>query len=284
MTKAEELLKDFFDDLKTRGRKQATINNYAFYLGRFFQIAKIENAGQLDGANIQRFRSFLDAPEETGRRLNRTTQNYYLIALRSFLKYLKTRQIEAAAFKEIKLYPAKHQSAVLQSGDLEKILAAPLQGRSLEIIKLRDKAILELLFSTGLKVSELSGLRRLELDLTQGQITLVKNNRPRMIKPSNQCLHWLKIYAAKMPGEAELLFCGYDRASKKRSKEHAALSPRSIQRLVEKYAWNSGIKKDITPQAIRNYFGHNLISGGAGLKEVKESLGLASVNTTKNYR
>jgi len=272
MTQFENYLKY----LKDKKLNRLTIKNYQFYLNRFFEFAKIKKPSDISLKKIQLFINYLSQLKVHYKTLNKATINYHLIALRSFLKYLEIKKIKnIPSANEVKLEKIFRQPVTLTKLDLEKLLEAPRKFNNPEIIKTRDKAILELLFSTGLKVSKIAYLKIKNIDLVKNQITLAS----RIFELSNQAKFWLKDYLKMRTDNIPSLFISHDRASRLRNKP-VNLSARSIQRLVEKYAKSVGLTKKVTPQTLRQAYANKLLSQGLEVKEVQKKLGHKHINTT----
>jgi len=272
MTQFENYLKY----LKDKKLNRLTIKNYQFYLNRFFEFAKIKKPSDISLKKIQLFINYLSQLKVHYKTLNKATINYHLIALRSFLKYLEIKKIKnIPSANEVKLKKIFRQPVTLTKLDLEKLLEAPRKFNNPEIIKTRDKAILELLFSTGLKVSKIAYLTIKNIDLVKNQITLAS----RIFELSNQAKFWLKDYLKMRTDNIPSLFISHDRASRLRNKP-VNLSARSIQRLVEKYAKSVGLTKKVTPQTLRQAYANKLLSQGLEVKEVQKKLGHKHINTT----
>jgi integrase/recombinase XerD len=284
MSNLQNLIKQFLDDLSRKNRSQQTLSNYAFYLNKFLLFSRLTEAEQINISVIKQFADYLASTSAGKINLAKATQNCHLIALRGLIKFLKSGGLQILPVKDVKLNHLKRKKNFLAETDMKKILELSSKSRSKEIIKLRDRAILELLFSTGLKVSELVNLKPGDLNLLQGQLIIRKKKPVRTIELTNQCLFWLKKYLAKHTDQTEYLFSSCDYARNKRPKPGSALSGRSVERLLEKYAWLSGFKGKVTPQAIRNLYAHNLLTSGQELKAVQLSLGHISINTTKTYQ
>ncbi|EKE14171.1 MAG: tyrosine recombinase XerC, partial [uncultured bacterium] len=252
MTQLEKYLTQFLEHLEIeKNRSQKTIKNYHFYLERFFDWGKINNPEDIDLEKIRQFRLYLNrfTNKKTGG-LKKNTQNYHLIAIRSFLKYLAKRDIKTLGSEKIELAKIPERMVEFLEGvDLEKILEAPLLTGEPEIIKKRDKAILELLFSTGLRVSELANLKKENVNLEKDEFTVRgKGNKPRLVFLSHQAKYCLKKYFEKRADLEPWIFLRHDRASKNPDKP---LTPRSIQRIVQRYAKVAGLTKKITPHTLR---------------------------------
>jgi len=167
---------------------------------------------------------------------------------------------------------------------LDRLLNAPFQSKEKEIIQLRDKAILELLFSTGLRVSELVNLQRDSINLKKEEFTVRgKGDKPRVVFLSNQAKYWLGQYLQKRQDLEKFLFIAHDRASKSRTEDSCALTSRSVQRLVDKYSRIAGITKRVTPHTLRHSYATDLLYNGADIRSVQAMLGHASITTTQIY-
>jgi len=295
-SKLQQLINEFLEHLEIeKGRSQLTIRNYGFYLKDFLAWTKISQPGQITPALIRQYRLFLARKQNPrGGSLSPATQNYYLIALRTFLKYLAKRDIAAMAPEKIELAKMpERQIAFLEGEDLEKLIKAPLEIQQDDIIKLRDKAILELLFSAGLRVSELTSLKRDDINLKKDEFSIRgKGGKWRVVFLSNQAKYWLKKYLDARTDVDPALFVRHDRGQKTAqsalSQRQSALmenrlTPRSVQRLVKKYAKLAGITKKITPHVMRHSFATDLLTSGADLRAVQELLGHKNITTTQVY-
>ncbi len=284
----KNLIIEFLEYLEIeKGSSKLTVRNYHFYLNRFLKQTKINSPAQISLEIVRKYRLWLSRLKNPrGGNLSPATQNYHLIALRVLLKYLAKRDIKALAGEKIDLAKtSERQISFLEGSDLEKFLDAPLTIKQQDIIKLRDKAILELLFSTGLRVSELSRLKKGDINLKKNEFSVKgKGGRWRVVFLSNQAQYRLKKYLEARKDMESCLFLRYDRAAKKDSKKaNPGLTPRSIQRLVKKYAKVAGITKKITVHSIRHSFATDLLSGGADIRAVQEMLGHKNITTTQIY-
>jgi site-specific recombinase XerD len=295
MSDLEKLIKEFLEYLEIeKNRSQPTVRNYRFYLKRFSGWANISSPEKINQDLVRHYRLWLNRlKEERGDFIKKSTQNYHLIALRSFLKYLARRDIKTLAPEKIELAKVpERQVAFLEGNDLERLLEAPMaesrkQKAENSIIKLRDKAILELLFSTGLRVSELANLKKDQINLSKEEFTVRgKGSKLRIVFLSNQAKYWLKKYLDQRNDMSPYLFLSHDRAAsgrEKKSKNEKSLTPRSIQRIVEKYAKIAGLTKEVTPHTIRHSFATDLLQGGADIRSVQAMLGHSSITTTQIY-
>lgn len=281
----EKLIRQFLEYLEVeRGRSINTIQNYDFYLRRFLEFAKINSPSQTTLDLVRRYRLALNRQvNHLGKPLKKSTQNYHLIALRSFLKYLAKQDIKSLAPEKIELAKMpERQVEFLEGDDLDRLLEAPFKTTETKIIQLRDKAILELLFSTGLRVSELANLKKEQVNLKKDEFTIRgKGDKLRVVFLSNQTKYWLKQYLDARRDLSPSLFVRHDKAKGK--EEPGNLTPRSIQRLIKKYAKVAGITKKVTPHTLRHSFATDLLINGADIRSVQAMLGHASITTTQIY-
>lgn len=291
--KLGSLAEDFLVYLEIeKGRSLKTVRNYGAYLKRFFDYFNKQKLtpGDITLQKIKAFRLELNR-QETGRRgttLKKSTQNYYLIALRAFLKYLAKNDIKSLAAEKIELAKvAERQVDFIEGDDLERLLEAPLKAKNPEIIRLRDKAILELFFSTGLRVSELTSLERTTINLKKDEFTIRgKGDKLRTVFLTQQAKYWIKQYLDKRKDTDIALFVSHDRARRQREKsqkDKQSLTPRSIERMIKKYSAAAGITKQITPHTLRHSFATDLLQNGADIRSVQAMLGHASITTTQVY-
>ena len=281
----KELHAQFLEHIEIeRGRALKTVENYDRYLKNFFAFAKISSPSAIDDELVRKYRLYLNRGS-----LKKRTQNYYMIALRNFLKYLAWRGIESLSPERIILAKAPERDLNLISvEELERLLKAPLEVRLRGALKsdfgnlriLRDKAMLELLFSTGLRVSELSSLDRDSVDLKKDEFSVRgKGEKVRVVFLSNSAKEAIKNYLAKRQDVSEALFVNY----RPNSKETSRLTPRSIERTIKHYAIKSGISKKVTPHVLRHMFATDLLINGADLRSVQALLGHSSITTTQIY-
>lgn len=286
---------DFLEYLEIeRGRSAATLRNYGFYLERFFAWARSKrrafDVGSIDSGLIRQYRLWLNrARDDQGNELKKSTQNYHLIALRTFLKFLAKRDVRSLSPEKIELaQQSQRHIEYLEGSDLSRFLDAPLQTPEAEIIRRRDKAIIETLFCSGLRVSELVNLRRDQVNLAKDEFTVRgKGDKPRIVFLSNQAKHWLRQYLAARTDSNTSLFVSHDRARPARDHHDqlavSHLTARSVQRLVAKYAKLAGITKRITPHTLRHSFATDLLTNGADIRSVQTMLGHSSITTTQVY-
>jgi site-specific recombinase XerD len=273
-----------------KGRSQMTIRNYEFYLMRFIEWAKDPAAEDVDDDLVLKYRLFLNRLEDPKRGpLKKNTQNYHLIALRSFLKFLARRNVKTMAPEKIELAKqGSHEPVFLESNDMENLLEAPSKTGDAGILQARDRAILELFFSTGMRVSELANLKKDQINLERDEFSVRgKGDKVRVVFLSHQARHWLKEYLKMREDDSPYMFIRHDRAAggKKGGEEKKAspITPRSIERLVHRYAVMAGITKKVSPHSLRHSFATDLLMNGADLRSVQSMLGHSSITTTQIY-
>lgn len=280
-----ELLEDYLKYLEVeKNRSVKTVENYRHYLERFLLWAKIQEPKDITADLVREFRLYLNRlKDESGRGLKKITQNYHVIALRNFLKYLSKRDIETMAPEKIELAKvALREIEFLEETELERLLNAP-QGNGLT--DSRDKAILELLFATGLRVSELCGLNRQSVNLKQDEFSVRgKGDKIRVVFLSETAKDCLKRYLEKRTDVDEGLFIRIGKGKNFFQKNaDLRLTPRSVERIIKKYAAKAGIGKKVTPHQLRHQFATDLLRNGADLRSVQTMLGHSSITTTQIY-
>jgi site-specific recombinase XerD len=237
---------------------------------------------------VREFRISLNRSQGVSGTMKKNTQNYHLIAIRAFLKYLRKRDVSSLNPERIELAKVGARDLdLITAAELERLMKGP-QGESLQA--LRDKAILELLFSTGLRVSELCNLNQ-DLDLTRDEFSVRgKGEKVRVVFLSDEAKQAVSAYLKKRGDFGEALFVSYSPAFAKKknvksggSKDLSRLTPRSVERLVKAYATKAGITRKVTPHVIRHSFATDLLSNGADLRSVQALLGHANISTTQVY-
>jgi site-specific recombinase XerD len=291
-TKLEQLKREFLEHVEIeKGNSLKTVNNYDHYLSRFFEFAKINDPKEITDDKLREFRLFLNRQpgmktkgQQSGT-LKKNTQNYHLIALRSFLKYLMKRNVTSLSPDKIDLAKIKERSLdLISSEELSRLLNAPIllkeMNKKAEPLKiLRDKAILELFFSTGLRLSELCSLDR-DLDLSKDEFSIRgKGEKVRVVFLSDSAKDAIREYLKARKDMDAPLFIQYSRNGAKNNR----LTQRSIERIVKQYAIIAGISKKVTPHVIRHSFATDLLSNGADIRSVQMMLGHANISTTQIY-
>lgn len=274
-----------------KGRSVKTVMNYDHYLSRFIEHTQIDSPEQITYDLVREYRLWLN--RQTAREtkkgvptatLKRRTQNYYLIALRAFLKYLIRQEVKVMPPERIELAKTpEHELDLISSADLTRLLEAP-EGDSLAA--LRDRAILALFFSTGLRVSELCSLSR-DLDLSRDEFSVRgKGEKVRVVFLSDSARETVKRYLDKRTDVDDALFVQIGRGGEQSTAKKSGslrLTPRSVERLVKRYAIKAGISKKVTPHVIRHSFATDLLQNGADLRSVQALLGHANIATTQIY-
>lgn len=268
----------------TKNRSLKTVNNYRRYLYRFFIFAKISNVKDINQDVIDGFILYLRRQNGTrDGEMKTNTRNYHLIALRMFLKYLAKMDIKSMSPEKIELAKQQpRQVDFLERDELKKIIYAPNLIKIDDLTKLRDISILELLFSTGLRVSELANLKKESINLNKQEFSIRgKGGKIRVVFLSDTARDSLKKYLEKRSDMADALFIRTDIDPSKNELEN--LTPRSIQRIVKKYSKIAGITKKVTPHTLRHSFATDLLYQGADIRSVQEMLGHSSITTTQVY-
>ncbi|MEX2014085.1 MAG: site-specific tyrosine recombinase/integron integrase [Parcubacteria group bacterium] len=281
----ERLKREFLEYTEIeKGRASKTIENYDHYLSVFLKHTEIKNPKDINDESVREFRMWLNRQStgnnrQTGETMSKKTQNYYLIALRAFLKYLARQKVESLSPERIELAKVSERSLDLISpSELSRLLDAP-EGNGIK--ELRDKAILELLFSTGLRVSELCSLNT-DTDFSAGEFSIRgKGGKVRVVFVSDEAKVAVSKYLKARSDMNDALFAHLGKETK--SKEPTPLTRRSIERIVKHYAVKAGISKKVTPHVIRHSFATNLLSNGADLRSVQMLLGHANIATTQIY-
>lgn len=266
-----------------KGRSLNTVDNYSRYLGFFSEY--LENKGIKDVKDIKRqdirdFRMYLNRKKNINLSkskedfIGKKTQNYYLISIRSFLKFLQKNEISAVSPETIDLakVPERHIS-FMTGEELNQLLNAPKMPINKENTNLlRDIAIMELLFSTGLRVSELCSLPN-DIDLSLGEISIRgKGGKVRVVFLTEDATTAVREYRLKYLDNNKIL-----------NDKLFPVTPRTVERLIKKYSIMAGISKKITPHVLRHSFATNLLQNGADIRSVQAMLGHSNISTTQIY-
>lgn len=283
MQNLNTLLIEFLEYLEIeRTRSQKTIENYHHYLKRFFTWAKIDRPENITNELVHAYRIYLNRLTDTkGANLKRSTQNYHIIAIRSFLKYLSKRDIKSLACEKIEV--GKNPSHEIEFLDGEEVARLLNAASKQDLKSLRDKAILELLFSAGLRVSELININRDQINIERQEFSVRgKGDKIRIVFISESAKIALQKYLAKRTDIDPALFIRYSQG-KHSEMETKRLTTRSIQRIVKNYAAIAGIVKDVHPHTLRHSFATDLLANGADIRSVQTMLGHSSITTTQIY-
>lgn len=276
---------DFLEYLEIeQNRSQKTISNYDHYLTRLEDFAGNIEVSEINPELVRKWRLWLNRlGTNTSDELQKNTMNYHLIALRSFLKFCAKRDMPAMAVDKIELaHTVRRQVTFLTTEECERLFRQP----DLETMPgLRDRAILELLFSSGLRVSELVGLDRDHINLKRREFSVRgKRQKDRPVFVSEQAAAWVQRYLDRRQDNTKPLFVRY--SGKKQvdlSGNYHRLTARSVQRMVSKYALLAGITKHVSPHTLRHSFATDLLMNGADLRSVQVMLGHSSIVTTQIY-
>jgi site-specific recombinase XerD len=278
-------LLEFLEYLEVeQNRSQKTIRNYDHYLTRLVDFAGEIQVSDIDGELIRKWRLWLNRlGTNVSEELQQTTQNYHLIALRSFLKYCAKRDIPALTADKIELARTKRKQVTFLEADEVKLLLAEPDTTTLP--GMRDRAILELLFSSGLRVSELVGLDREHVNVKRKEFMVRgKGQKDRPIFISQAAADAISAYIEKRDDNAKPLFIRYSGThATDQSGNFSRLTARSIQRLVARYALLAGITKQVTPHTLRHSFATDLLMNGADIRSVQAMLGHSNIATTQIY-
>lgn len=279
---ARALLRQFLEYTEIeRGRAVKTIENYEHYLTRFFDQMQIKEVSDITEEKIREFRLWLNRQPGVSGTMKRRTQNYYLIALRAYLKYLRKRDVNGLNPERIELAKLPERQIDIISGvELDRLINS---ADGSDEKSLRDRAILEMLFSTGLRVSELCALNS-DIDLSRDDLSVRgKGEKVRVVFLSEAAKDAVRAYMKARKDMEEALFVNIPRIGKDSKRTPTRLTPRGVELIMKTYAAKAGITKKVTPHILRHSFATDLLSNGADLRSVQALLGHASINTTQIY-
>ncbi|MBI4038166.1 tyrosine-type recombinase/integrase [Candidatus Daviesbacteria bacterium] len=280
------LITDFLEYLELeRNVSQLTIRNYDHYLKRFLEFAGDINPQEIDLGLIRKYRLYLSRWSDPilKKNLKRVTQNYFMIALRAFLRYLARQDIATLSPEKVELGEVDPRPLkVLDDTQLQQLLDAPNISQK---DGLRDRAILETLFSTGLRVSELASLNRDTINLGRREFGIVgKGGKERVVFLSDSACQWLEKYLMWRKDSFKPLFIRFQgRVDPSKEGEAMRLTPRSMERIIEKYVKKVGLPVKATPHTLRHSFATDLLLNGADIRSVQEMLGHSNISTTQIY-
>jgi len=276
---------DFLEYLEIeQNRSQKTIQNYDHYLTRLEDFAGDIKIIDIDAELVRKWRLWLNRlGTNTSDELSMITLNYHLIALRSFLKFCAKRELVTMPADKIELARTKRkQVTFLSPEELEQLFAQPKLDTP---AGLRDRAILELLFSSGLRVSELVNLNKDHINLKRREFMVRgKGQKDRPIFVSEEAANWVKKYLDARTDTLSPLFINYSGKKQIENTGNAQrLTARSVQRMVERHARLAGITKHVSPHTLRHSFATDLLMNGADLRSVQAMLGHSNISTTQIY-
>jgi site-specific recombinase XerD len=281
-----QLKTDFLEYLEIeKNRSPKTIQNYDHYLTRLIDFSGDIDIQDINDDLIRKWRIWLNRlGSNQNDELDKLTQNYHLIALRGFLKYCQKRNLNSLPAERIELATVKRkQVTFLNHEELNKLLNQP---KTQTIIGLRDRSILELLFSSGLRVSELINLNKDSINFEQREFVVRgKGQKDRPVFISDQAVKWIQAYLEKRQDNCNALFIQYSNHLNQpdNSGNYKRLSVRSVQRLVSHYAKIAGINKHVSPHVLRHSFATDLLLNGADIRSVQTMLGHSDISTTQIY-
>lgn len=300
MKDLNQLVRQFLEYCEVeKGHSALTVRNYQHYLKRFLEWGSANGVKSPTDINLQKihqFRLWLNRfvnknakPGETSRLpvIKKNTQNYHLIALRALLKYLAKNDIESLAPDKIELADMPDRNInFLEPEELNRLFSAPDVKT---MTGYRDRTIMEVLFSTGLRVSELVNLNREQINLKTREFNIIgKGGKSRLVFLSDTAADWLGKYLAVRKDKDKAVFIRHTKIRKKipienKKKQGLRLTSRTVQRILNKYAKKVGVTKKVTPHTLRHSFGTDLLRSGADIRAVQQLLGHASITTTQIY-
>lgn len=276
-----------------RNRSKLTLRNYDHYLRRFVEFCAslgVTDPEDIDLELVRSYRLFINRLTIKDQHLKVITQNYHLIALRSFLKYLAKRDIKSLAPEKIELPKTpSRQVEFLTIEEVDRLIEATKAEKN-KLAQLRDRSILQMLFSTGLRISELMNLKKENVNIKRREFSVRgKGDKLRVVFLSDDAGDSLGKYLDARDDNSKALFIAHKekQSVEKQIETHGeakhGLTPRTVQRLIKKYAMLAGIMKKITPHTLRHSFATDLLANGADIRAVQEMLGHASISTTQIY-
>jgi len=288
--KLSDAIRQFLEHCEIeKNQSKRTLISYTHYLERFLAFAKDIDIEKIDLPLIKRYRLFLNRYEfRPHENLSVKTQNYHIIALRAFLKFCVKNDWEVLAPEKVDLAKIPdRQVEYLTREELERLFRTVDDGK---ITGLRNRAILEMLYSTGLRISELTALNRQNVDMERGEFSIRgKGKKVRIVFLSERAKRWLKEYMGARDDNFDPLFLNHRRSRIKKKGdldlkgEHRRLTDYTIQEMVRATAYKAGLTKQVTPHTIRHSFATELLLNGADIRSVQELLGHSSITTTQIY-
>lgn len=297
-TQMEKLIRDFIDYCAIeKNQSKLTQKSYKQYLLRFADFAKEEGVNdpeKIDLNLVRRYRLHINRMTDgNGNSLKLRTQQYHIIVLRNFLKYLLKYDYKTLAPEKLELGKApSRQVEFLSEDEVERLIDSTNEEKN-EILRMRDRAIMELLFASGLRVSELCSLRRDTINFKRNEFTVRgKGDKLRLAFLSPEASADIQKYLKMRKDNSKFLFLSHtnigsgDKVTKEMQsydKDAKGLTTRSVQRIIKKYALMAGIMKHISPHTLRHSFATDLLQNGADIRSVQSMLGHASITTTQIY-
>lgn len=286
MPYVSEIILDFVEHLEVeKGRASVTAENYNHYLERLIEFAGDIDVKDITPEVLRKYRLWLNRyVNDNGEHLSTITQSYHLIALRGFLTYLVKRDIPSLSPEKVELPKVnRKQVTFLTFDEIERLFDAVSNDGS--PTHLRDRAVLELLFSSGLRVSELVNLNRDHVNTKRREFTVRgKGQKDRPVFISEKAAQHIEAYLDSRNDSLSPLFLNYSRNNQTDSSGNfRRLTARSIQRMISSYAKLAGITKRVTPHTMRHSYATNLLMNGADIRSVQSMLGHSDISTTQVY-
>jgi site-specific recombinase XerD len=280
------LVHEFVEHLEIElSRSPKTLENYVRSLLQFLEASGCESPADITAEKVRSFRVFLNRKEIFGEPLKKSTQNYHVVVLRTFLKFLAKRDVETLAAEKIEI--GKTPDRQVDFLEYEEVLALIQAADGNNMRSLRDRAILELFFSAGLRISELTALNRGSINLAKEEFSIRgKGGKLRVVFLAPDAKEALTRYLEKRTDMDEALFIRYPKkglVNSSHNSDSLRLTPRTIQRMVKYYAKKAGIIKDVHPHTLRHSFATDLLMNGADIRSVQSMLGHSSITTTQIY-
>ncbi|HBZ36758.1 MAG TPA: hypothetical protein DEO26_03480 [Candidatus Veblenbacteria bacterium] len=282
-----DLIEDFLRYLKVqKGRTALTVRNYRLYLKRFLNwgnTSRLAQAADLTREKLRDYRLWLTRQKSlSGTTLSSATQNYHLTALRSFVNYLRHKDVATIPASSISLNPPQKRKVIfLTANDRRSLLQAVGQSHEPTLVKMRDEAIIELIAVSGLRVSELVMLEKSQFNLSSVRLSIIRRSTAYDLPLTAEVCRLLKNYLEHRTDQTNHAFIRHDRAA---DNKPGRLTPRSVQRSLERYRKLAGLKQKVTPHTLRHSFAYQLATQGADLATLQKSLGLKHPGGTHVYK
>jgi site-specific recombinase XerD len=283
MSQLKKLKQEYLEYLEVeKNSSPKTIENYNRYLNLFIRQSKIGRPENITEKAVHKFRVFLSKKtDQNGDRISKRTQNGYVIALRNFLRFLIKKEFNTLSPDKIEL--SKTEDCNIEFLSPEEILEMIKSANSNTFQGNRDRAIMELLFASGLRISELTSLNIEQINLEKREFSILgKGSKRRIVFITETAAKAIKKYLEKRSDIDPALFIR-EVKNPEREEKSLRLTPRSVQRIIKKYALKAGIVKNVTPHILRHSFATNLLQNGADIRSVQVLLGHSSINTTQLY-
>lgn len=286
-TSLGNLVHEFLEHLEIElSRSPKTLENYARSLVQFLELSGCTDPQDITAEKVRSFRVTLNRREIAGQSLKKSTQNYHVVVLRTFLKFLAKRDVKSLAAEKIEI--GKTPDRQVDFLEYDEVLSLLQAAHGTTLRTLRDRAILELFFSSGLRISELTSLNRNSINLAKEEFSIRgKGSKLRIVFLAPEAKEAISRYLEKRSDIDEALFIRYPKKglvnTAQSTKESLRLTPRTIQRMVKYYAKKAGITKDVHPHTLRHSFATDLLMNGADIRSVQSMLGHSSITTTQIY-